>query len=601
MAFFSGNHLGILDCIDGTFRSVERLPFLFGGYSDVDWRLTGEGVRPRHCTITKLESRIHIVRVDPSARIWINGLEESTAELAPNTDYSLKIGEHLFLLRVGRGLEDWSNAINTELWYLRDMGTGVTSHAASFESLPLLVQSNSFDPYNTVLYPHGSRAAFYLNQVFDITAAEDDVSLELPPTRVSIPIPELPSTKPTPPIDIDKGNFACPTCWLRFDAGDAMHIAIHDSLRGDPILGPDAFQRFHATRFNDRGQALDAMGLPSTDLACPHCRRRLPHGFLELPTHIFSIVGATHSGKSYYLTVLVKRMEDILFRDFGLIFRDADPEGNSRLNDMRSKLFSAASPEQAYLTKTDLEGEMYERVNRFGREVLLPKPFVFSLARNDDDDKRVCLVFYDNAGEHFQPGRDSATSPGAQHVASASAILFLFDPTTNLGFRAALADHPDPQLKVADYQDQQDIILSESDVRIRRLLGLTAKEKVDKPVAVIVGKCDTWEHLLGRTRLRDPLGRGSIDGGAMRENSQAVRTLLMGLCPAIVANAEAISTNVMYFPVSSLGHSPVQISDAPKKQFAPVPSRMAPRLVEIPVLWALSQVDSSLISIKGGG
>ena len=57
-------------------------------------------------------------------------------------------------------------------------------------------------------------------------------------------------------------NITCPVCWLHFDGGDIMHIAVHDSLRGDPILGEDAQQRFLATRFNNAGQAIDAMGIP---------------------------------------------------------------------------------------------------------------------------------------------------------------------------------------------------------------------------------------------------------------------------------------------------------------------------------------------------
>ncbi len=597
MGFFARQQVGILNCNDGAFRIADKLPFLFGSGAGVDWPLPGPNVAPKHCTLTRLDSHLSLVRLSPDAAIFVNGLEESAIEIRTNVDYSLKIGDHLFLLRVGRNLQKWAAAINTELWCLRDMATGMTSQAAPLDSLPLLLNADRFAPETTVVHPSGSRAAFYANQVF-VFADPGPETGEEPP--LSLPIPELPLPKPTAGPDIDKGAFACPTCWLRFDAGDAMHIAVHDGLRGDPVLGPDAFQRFHATRFNDRGQAIDAMGLPAIEIACPHCRRRLPHGYLELPTHIFSIVGATHSGKSYYLTVLIKRLQDILFRDFGLVFRDADPEGNSRLNDMKSKLFSAASPEQAYLAKTDLEGEMYERVNRFGREVLLPKPFVFSLSRDGGDERRMCLVFYDNAGEHFQPGRDSATSPGAQHVASASSILVLFDPTTNLGFRSALAEHHDPQLKIPDYQDQQDVILAETDVRVKRLLGIAARDRIKTPLAVIVGKCDTWLHLLGDSRLREPLTKGGLDTDAVRHNSRAVRALLMRLCPAIVANAESISSNVAYFPVSSLGHSPVRIGDAPRAQFAPVPARMAPMFVEIPVLWALRAMDPGLIQVPGG-
>lgn len=79
--------------------------------------------------------------------------------------------------------------------------------------------------------------------------------------RVPQPEPELPSPPAEPPRDrafanpnLD-GGLTCPVCWLRFDTGDIMHIAVHDSLRGDPVLGEDAQQRFLATRFNNAGQA----------------------------------------------------------------------------------------------------------------------------------------------------------------------------------------------------------------------------------------------------------------------------------------------------------------------------------------------------------
>jgi hypothetical protein len=117
-------------------------------------------------------------------------------------------------------------------------------------------------------------------------------------------------------IDVEYGEFTCPVCWLKFNRGDVMNIATHASLRGDPVLGEAAMQRFHATRFNDRGQALDAMGVPSPEQACPHCRRVLSPAFMDMPHHIFSIVGAPSSGKSYYLSVLVKALQTTLYQTF---------------------------------------------------------------------------------------------------------------------------------------------------------------------------------------------------------------------------------------------------------------------------------------------
>jgi transcription elongation factor Elf1 len=93
-------------------------------------------------------------------------------------------------------------------------------------------------------------------------------------TEFEVPHPEPEAVAPTANVAIEPplnstiavpnqyGELTCPVCWLRFDTGDIMHIAVHDSLRGDPVLGEDAQQRFLATRFNNAGQGLDAMGLP---------------------------------------------------------------------------------------------------------------------------------------------------------------------------------------------------------------------------------------------------------------------------------------------------------------------------------------------------
>src|SRR5205807_3496281 len=134
-------------------------------------------------------------------------------------------------------------------------------------------------------------------------------------------------------------------------------------------------------------------------------------------------------------------------------------------------LFSARSPDEARLAKTQLEGAMYERLPRFGRTVALPKPFIYTMESRQRPEGRCSVIFYDNAGEHFQPGRDSADSPGAQHVASSSGILFLFDPFNSPEFRRYIADRSDPQLERPVF-DQQSIILSEMKVRIARLLKL---------------------------------------------------------------------------------------------------------------------------------
>lgn len=412
------------------------------------------------------------------------------------------------------------------------------------------------------------------------------------PVPASDPVPVLPVRDPAFAQPNIEGALTCPVCWLRFDAGDIMHIAVHDSLRGDPLLGEDAQQRFLATRFNNAGQALDAMGLPCSETACPHCRRKLPPGFLEMPHHIISLVGDQSAGKSYYLSVLTKMAPVTLFREFGVVFQDSDPTGNAPVNDMRKALFGAQSPAHAKLAKTVFEGAMYERLPRQGRLVALPRPFVYTLAPEDKSRDRCALIFYDNAGEHFQPGVNIVEQPGAQHVASAAGILFLFDPFNSPEFRKKLQNSGDPQLE-KPVVDQQDIILSEMRARIQSIRNLRMGEAVRTPVAFIIGKSDVWMQLLEGEPLLPAVAGGRLDQAAVAHNSDAYRQLLFELCPALVANAEALSSNVMFFAVSSFGHTPMKIGPG---EYVPDPARLQPAQVEVPLLWILSQICPNLLA-----
>jgi hypothetical protein len=386
------------------------------------------------------------------------------------------------------------------------------------------------------------------------------------------------------------GELSCPVCWLRFDTGDVMHIAVHDSLRGDPLLGEDAQQRFLATRFNNSGQAIDAMGLPTSEVACPHCRRKLPPSFLAMPHHIISLVGDQSAGKSYFLSVLTKVLPATLYRDFGITFQDSDPTGNAPVNDMRKALFGAQAPAQAKLAKTVFEGAMYERLPRQGRMVALPRPFVYTLAHEDKTREQCAVIFYDNAGEHFQPGVNIVEQPGAQHVASAAGIIYLFDPFNSPEFRALLKETKDPQIE-KPVVDQQDIILAEMRARIQSIRNLPHGETIQTPVAFVVGKSDVWLNLLNGTPIKDPLVDGKLDNNIVAENSDAVRQLLHRLCPAVVANAEALSTNVMFFAASAFGHTPLKIGPG---EYVPDPSKLQPKQVEVPLVWILSHICPSI-------
>ena len=577
----------LFDCLSGGHRIVDKTPFKIGSGLDCDWRIDDFSVADEHCVIQRKGRSFFLLASNQGRTILLDGQSTGGGELEMNIDHTLIIGGNLFALYGASDAQRWLSQMNHAVWFIFDKGQSQKHGPFAFSGLAGALHSYALPQRDTILLCGGlTRMGFYSEQIAH--CLPNGASMDSFPSAAPSPVNSA-------EVDLEDGEFTCPVCWLKFDRGDAMSIAVHASLRGDPVLGEEQLQRFHATRFNDRGQALDAMGIPAPDLACPHCRRKLPQGFLDMPHLIFSIVGAPSSGKSYYLSVLIKVIQTTLFRNFGITFRDADPSANVILNQMKTQLFSASTPEDAMLAKTELEGAMYETLPRLGRKVPLPKPFIFNLSNPRDQSKNVSVVFYDNAGEHFEPTRDSADSPGAQHIAAASGIFFLFDPLHNAEFKKRLAGLVDPQID-ARRMDQQDIILAESEVRIKSLLGLNSRQKIATPLAVIVGKSDTWLHLLGPNAIQSPLHDGELDLAIVARNSALVRDLLFDLCPAIVANAEAISSEVMFFAASPLGCSPVEFIDSRgMKLIGPDPQKLRPQFVEIPTLWVLSRVAPGLV------
>ena len=593
------NKLWLVDCLEGERGELEKGSFLVGGSSSADLNISGldDEAQQDFFEVSKIKGGYQILPKDGIDHFYFDGQEATAAVVQGQGDHTLVVKGRPFVLRcdgetTGRA---WFSAIDPSRWYVYRRGSSEWLGPVTSGEVPMMVDT---EPGEFIVMCHGMNdMGFYAHQIMDAlgdATASGQQALKIVAEDI---IPDKQEFEDTE-IDTEYGEFTCPVCWFRFDRGDVMNIAVHADLRGDPVLGEEHMLRFYATRFNDRNQALDAMGITAPDSACPHCRRRLPPSFLDQPHHIFSIVGAPSSGKSYYISVLVKLLQGTLFKKFSLSFRDASPDDNAVLNDMRNHLFSASKPEDAYLAKTELEGALYETLPRQGRLVKLPKPFTFLVSSRKAPDDDFSIVFYDNAGEHLEPGSNSADSPGAQHISVASGIFFLLDPLYNPDFRARIKSREDPQMQ-QQRNDQQDIILSESEVRIKQILGLSAAERIATPMAVIVGKSDAWIDMLGPEPLLpllDEQGEETIIlMSNIKKNSDRVRDLLMDVCPAIAANAEAISSNVCYFAASPLGNPPVEFSDSDgNKRIGPDPGKLDPQRVEDATLWVLTQLAPNI-------
>lgn len=362
----------------------------------------------------------------------------------------------------------------------------------------------------------------------------------------------------------------CPHCWSAFAPEDALWVSAHAELLGDPLLGPEQPQRFLPTRFNVEGNALDAKGLVCHALACPHCHLGVPRALVEAEPFFVSILGTPACGKSYYLAALTWQLRQLLPKHFGLHFADADPASNRILGEYEEALFLNPSPGELVpladlIRKTELQGELYDTVTFGGHTASFPRPFLFALNPQDNHPRyescrhqaRV-LCLYDNAGEHFQPGHDSAASPVTRHLAHSRLLLFVFDPTQDQRFRESLSSAA--AAPVAGRPTRQEAVLQEAATRVRRYAGLAQGQKHDRPLVIVVTKRDVWDHLLKDQDTAEPWARSDwlfgIDLDRVEARSRAVRELLAWMCPEFVAAAEAFAQTVVYVPVSALGQAP---------------------------------------------
>lgn len=382
------------------------------------------------------------------------------------------------------------------------------------------------------------------------------------------PAASSPRKQESAPADGDGAKIACPHCWFEFDEAEVLAVAQHMDLLGDTVLGPDAPRRFLPSRFTSEGVPLDAHGLPCPALACPRCHLSIPRDLLDTPPVFLSMIGAPGSGKSYLLATMAWELRSLLPRRFAFNFSDADSVSNAMVNEYERTLFLCPDDSAwVALEKTEMHGRMYDDVLIDGMRVALPRPFMFSVVpqRHHPWGKRRgalrrTLVLYDNAGEHFEPGADTAANPGTQHLVRSSGVFFLFDPTKDSRFRVRCRGE-DPQLRPGVRVERQEILLKEAFDRIRLHSGARAGLKSRRPLIVVATKFDIWRDLLGVPlespwREREDLPAALLDGDALMAASLAVRTLLNELCPELVATAEAVASRVIYLPVSALGHSP---------------------------------------------
>lgn len=404
-------------------------------------------------------------------------------------------------------------------------------------------------------------------------------------------------------------EVTCPHCWATIHPEELLWVASHPDLIGDPKLGEHSPQRFRPSRFTADGAALDIRDTPCNEIACPKCHLTVPRPALDQPPVIVSIAGTPSSGKSYFLAAMAWSLRQQLPGRLEVAFKEADPASNVLLNDYVAQQFESADRDKIVrLDKTEEQGDLYDNVKLDGHAVQLPKPFLFSVvptrahgaidraAAQPRKPRLLCL--YDNAGESFLPGKDTASNRVTGHLWRSHAVLYLYDPTQDVRFRDAYEQLlPGQTAHDEGVTSRQETVLHEITARLTKHRARTGDDR-RRPLVVVLTKYDQWWPLIGHERLPEPLVKVSGGGealhlGKVKYVSDAVRTVVQQYSSELVRTADDFSDNVWYIPVSATGCHPERDPKSGVNGFRA--RRLAPMWESIPLLTALADLCPGLI------
>ena len=533
----------------------------------------------------------------------LNGKHHSAdCDISINILHLMVLGNGCFLVWFGKEEQrpDFS-PFDPTYWYTYNKSEAKWGGPYILQALADI--ADTADKKMLATFPGLDGQAFYLHDIQQV--AQNAPIKAQQPSAPAVPVKAVSKVQPAPRRQLTAtvsfpplvaGNsteLVCPHCQHRFTERDILAIAAHHELRGDSILGNTAMRRFHPSKLDNRGIPIDESGSSCPECACPACHMHVPAFFKQTIQHIVPIIGSAGSGKTYYLLSLIQQMELDVPRLFNAAFRDADPTGNAVLTHLKNQVFSAKTPQQAYVGHTRTNGKFYQQVWDDGAFRDSPRPFIFNLNKQNETH---ALVLYDSAGETFMPDKGEELHRKWAHLQSPSGCMFLYDPCEDNAFSRLLEISNEVS---ADHQHTpQTTLLTETELQLRLRMNAPHGQKLNIPFAFIVGKADLWQHLLGPEPLLPMVHNGKLITEHVAANSRRIRQFLFNINPSICTIAESISKNMCYFAASALGTTPIKFRDSETGELllAPQPEDLRPQGVTSPLLWILSQCDKATFS-----
>ena len=307
----------------------------------------------------------------------------------------------------------------------------------------------------------------------------------------------------------------------------------------------------------------------TTKRVCPECHNDLPGGYDTIGGRIIALVGPKTSGKSTYVTVLIRELRERVGEYFGAAVNPMDDRTAGRYEKAHAELFKEGHlPPMTPPSALDLT---YPQLYK----IVIPRRGVLG-ARSLSS----ALVFFDTAGEDLESA--DSTARNVSYLAQADGIILMVDPLQFTAVRDSLSGSVDNMPIPGTPPDRIVAIIGQL-IRDRR--DLPGNRPIPTPFAITLSKTDVLRSLLDPgSRLTAPSAhRGYLDEQDRDETDHEVRALLQDWDGgALRRQAQADFSQHVFFGISALGGPPAGPADTPAAGIHPLRA-------EDPVLWLLNR------------
>lgn len=362
-------------------------------------------------------------------------------------------------------------------------------------------------------------------------------------------------------------KFTCPFCIREYDIKNVLYVC--------PDCGQSTTPgRLEREPIKCRNTGVDGKPCPgkATQRQCPYCREAgiIPKMALETPNLPFSIVGVSNSGKTNYITVMLRELGRASGLRLALGHETKDTLDHQNEN-VRSIYEEHTPPPPTPLGESTPQIWYISNLNKKRGNVVPTYTF----------------TIFDGAGEDYETNLDPSSTV-CRYINASRAIMLVIDPLVLSKVRTGGV--VDPEIMKNSLAGDEGQTKNASDIingvvaYIQNARGIKTGQLLKIPVAVVLTKFDTLlnHRAFGPQALvrNDSLSirDGKVDIGEIDQVNDEIRNWLLQVDEgAFVATLESHFKEFRFFGVSSYG--------APPKDAYHLPDVIRPHRVLDPLLW----------------